>query len=189
MVDKQRPLRAEHCCNRVQMSESSADCWLLCEVCVKSLMIDCLRSSSLLLRHCAYNGIHVVKSASESDSLPAWTWYSIAPYRHLLELLVQRLAAPLVQLLLFALLPTLLTGLVLLLVQRLLLLLSPDETLTELKRQGGSILRHVWVFKIKRDDEGHYTVYKARGCVDGSQQKHGFGYNETRDVEKHPSKL
>ena len=55
----------------------------------------------------------------------------------------------------------------------------PDEKLTELKRKGVPILRHVWVFKIKRDDNGHYTVYKARGCVDGSQQKHGFDYNET----------
>ena len=55
----------------------------------------------------------------------------------------------------------------------------PDEKQTELKRQGVPIPRHVWVFKIKRDAEGHYIVYKARGYVDGSQQKHGFDYNET----------
>ena len=32
---------------------------------------------------------------------------------------------------------------------------------------------------MKRDDNGHYSIYKARGCVDGSQQKQGFDYNET----------
>ena len=48
-----------------------------------------------------------------------------------------------------------------------------------LRKEGVAILRHVWVFKMKRDDKGHYTVYKARDCVDGSQQKHGFDYNET----------
>ena len=46
-------------------------------------------------------------------------------------------------------------------------------------KRGVPILRHVWVFKLKRDDRGNYTVYKARGCVDGSQQKHGIDYNET----------
>ena len=41
------------------------------------------------------------------------------------------------------------------------------------------ILRHTWVFKLKRDDNGAYTIFKARGCVDGSQQKHGIDYAET----------
>ena len=68
MVDNQRLLRAEYCRNRVQMSDSSADCWLLCEICVKGLMIDCLHNNSLLVKHCAHNRVHVVKSV---DSLPA----------------------------------------------------------------------------------------------------------------------
>ena len=55
----------------------------------------------------------------------------------------------------------------------------PDDQLEGLRKRGISILRHVWVFKMKRDDNGHYSVYKARGCVDGSQQKQGFDYNET----------
>ena len=55
----------------------------------------------------------------------------------------------------------------------------PDDQLDGLRKRGISILRHVWVFKMKRDDNGHYSVYKARGCVDGSQQKQGFDYNET----------
>ena len=55
----------------------------------------------------------------------------------------------------------------------------PDDQLEGLRKRGISILRHVWVFKMKRDDNGHYSIYKARGCVDGSQQKQGFDYNET----------
>ena len=55
----------------------------------------------------------------------------------------------------------------------------PDETLDRLRKQGVPTLRHVWVFKLKRDDQGNYTVYKARGCVDGSRQKQGLDYNET----------
>ena len=31
----------------------------------------------------------------------------------------------------------------------------------------------------KRDDDGKYTVYKARGCVGGSMQQKGVDYNET----------
>ena len=55
----------------------------------------------------------------------------------------------------------------------------PDAQLETLHKRGITILRHVWVFKLKRDDNGHYNIYKARGCVDGSQQKHGFDYYET----------
>ena len=55
----------------------------------------------------------------------------------------------------------------------------PDAKMEQLRKQGIPILRHVWVFKLKRDEEGHYTVYKARGCVDGSRQRQGFDYNET----------
>ena len=55
----------------------------------------------------------------------------------------------------------------------------PDDEIDRLRKNGVPILRHVWVFKMKRDGKGHYTVYKARGCVDGSQQRHGFDYNET----------
>ena len=55
----------------------------------------------------------------------------------------------------------------------------PDEKLEQLRKQGIPILRHVWVFKLKRDENGHYTIYKARGCVDGSRQRQGFDYNET----------
>ena len=49
----------------------------------------------------------------------------------------------------------------------------------ELRKAKISILRHVWVFKLKRDDNGKYTVYKTRGCVDGSMQQKGIDYNET----------
>ena len=54
-----------------------------------------------------------------------------------------------------------------------------DEKLEELRKAKIPILRHVWVFKLKRDDNGKYTVYKARGCVDGSMQQKGIDYNET----------
>ena len=48
-----------------------------------------------------------------------------------------------------------------------------------LKKMKVPILRHVWVFKLKRDESGVYSIYKARGCVDGSGQKLGVDYNET----------
>ena len=54
-----------------------------------------------------------------------------------------------------------------------------DEKVAELRAAGVPILRHTWVFKLKRDDNGEYTIFKARGCVDGSQQKHGIDYAET----------
>ena len=54
-----------------------------------------------------------------------------------------------------------------------------DKKLEELRKAKIPILRHVWVFKLKRDDDGKYTVYKARGCVDGSMQQKGIDYNET----------
>ena len=54
-----------------------------------------------------------------------------------------------------------------------------DEKLEELRKPKIPILRHVWVFKLKRADDEKYTVYKARGCVDGSIQQKGIGYNET----------
>ena len=49
----------------------------------------------------------------------------------------------------------------------------------ELRKAKIPILRHVWVFKLKRDDNGKYTVYKARGCIDGSMQEKGIDYDET----------
>jgi hypothetical protein len=54
-----------------------------------------------------------------------------------------------------------------------------EKEQAELKSQGVPILRHVWVLKLKRDSEGNYTIRKARGCVDGSQQKKGIDYKET----------
>jgi len=54
-----------------------------------------------------------------------------------------------------------------------------DEKLDELRKAKIPILRHVWVFKLKRDDDGKHSVYKARGCVDGSMQHQGIDYNET----------
>jgi hypothetical protein len=52
-----------------------------------------------------------------------------------------------------------------------------DEKLEELRKAKIPILRHVWVFKLKRDDNGKYTVYKARGCVDGSMQQKGMKHS------------
>ena len=39
----------------------------------------------------------------------------------------------------------------------------------ELRAAGVPILRHTWVFKLKRDGNGEYTIFKARGCVDAHQ--------------------
>lgn len=54
----------------------------------------------------------------------------------------------------------------------------PDSEYEKLKKSGMPILRHVWVFKLKRDDHGDDTFHKARGCVNGPQQKIGVDYNE-----------
>ena len=54
-----------------------------------------------------------------------------------------------------------------------------DKEMEVLKKMKVPILRHVWVFKLKRDESGVYSIYKARGCVDGSGQKLGVDYNET----------
>jgi hypothetical protein len=53
-----------------------------------------------------------------------------------------------------------------------------DKRLEELRKAKIPILRHVWVFKLKRDNNGKYTVYKARGCVDGSMHQKCIAYNE-----------
>ena len=51
------------------------------------------------------------------------------------------------------------------------------EKLDEIRKTKIPILRHVWVFKVKRDDDGKYSVHMVRGNVDGSMQKLGIAYN------------
>ena len=41
------------------------------------------------------------------------------------------------------------------------------------------VLRHTWVYKIKVMPDGTIARYKARICVDGSQQRKGLDFEET----------